>query len=176
MRIRVEPKRTGILCHQKCEEEPVIGLMTALLTAGIASGQTQSAQMAAEIQQLKIELTLHLLDSEETKMRRLEKRVARIAMERSTALAEENQKRADVQEVDAQISRPEVSEEERSQLESLRSGPLAEMQATLRRQQAALAEQEATLRRELEERRVRLKALRQRLEQLEKQKSVEETK
>jgi hypothetical protein len=105
--------------------------------------------MSRQLAQLRMEFTAYRLQSHQSKVRRLEVRLARAVSERGLADQEERTNRDDLSNAGLMLARNDLTQAERTELEKLRDGLIAEASAAVRHRQDTTAETEAALRRQL---------------------------
>jgi hypothetical protein len=131
-------------------------LIALLLASAAASGQPSAAEhtvctqrfadLTRQLAQLQMEVISYRLQASHNNVRTLETDLARIVTERRLAEQEEKANRDDVSSADVQLARSDLSEEERSELQSLRSALLVEGHAELRHRQNTAVERESAIR------------------------------
>jgi hypothetical protein len=138
--------------------------------------QTASSEHAAcrrmltevfrELHQLQIELAVQRLDWHESRVQATEARIAAAADDRLLAEQEQTAAGEEMLNINVLLSRPDLQEEERAELQSLRNGLITDGQDRLRRRQAAVSDRVSTLSRELEKERSSAQQMRRRIEAL----------
>lgn len=148
-------------------------IIAATMVAGVSFGQRQEGvespaieRISREMRRLEIELTAYRIESHEARLKRLEKRIARIAAEERQAEAEEAGGRSELLSIMEQLARPELTAEERAELQTQQTGLLGEGQARTRERQAAAREKKLAIQGLLEKEKAIGLDLRQRLKKL----------
>jgi hypothetical protein len=140
------------------------GVFAAVLVlSGAEPDPVPAAELIKQLRQLRLEFTVHLLECGELELRKLERRAAKAAAGSHSLEAELTASRQDAMALDAQLVRPELSEEERAELDRIRFGPLRESDDRLQRRQAVASNEETALRIQAERQRRAVEELRRTL-------------
>ncbi len=123
-------------------------------------GETSAAGLREQLRQLRLEFTVHLLECEERRLRKMERLASKAAAGSLTLQTEILATHQDSMALDAQLVRPDLADEERAELDRLRQGPLRESDDRLRRRQDAAGKEESALRIRMERQRRAVEDLR----------------
>ena len=134
-------------------------LVALVLAAAVLFGQSSAedhtscmqriVELSREVAQVQIELASYRLESRQANVQNLEVRLARAVAERHAADQEAQSNREDALNVEIQLSRNDLRDDEKAELQNMRNTLLGEEQFTAQERRSVASQAEAALRDQL---------------------------